>query len=86
MSQVKVYGADWCGMTRRTLSFLDGLGVEYQYINVEKDDRASKWVKEQAAGKEKKPTVDVAGKILVTPDDDELEELLREQNLLPAAQ
>jgi len=85
MSQIKVYGADWCGMTRRTQSFLDELGVDYDYINVEKDERASKWVKQQAGGKEKKPTVDVAGTVLVTPDDDELEEVLREQNLLPAA-
>ena len=40
MSQVKVYGADWCGMTRRTQSFLDQLGIDYDYINVEKDERA----------------------------------------------
>jgi len=86
MSQIKVYGADWCGMTRRTLSFLDELGVEYDYINVEKDDRASAWVKQQAGGKEKKPTVDVAGTVLVAPDDDELEEVLREQDLIPARQ
>jgi len=71
-------------MTRRTLSHLDSLGVNYEYINVEKDPRASEWVKKQNGGKEKKPTVDVAGEVISTPDNDELDDLLREQNLLPA--
>jgi len=85
VSAVKVYGADWCGMTRRTLSYLDDVGVDYDYINVEQDRRASEWVKRQAGGKEKKPTVDVSGTVLVTPDNSELEEVLREHNLLSAS-
>ncbi|MBC7927174.1 MAG: glutaredoxin family protein [Bryobacteraceae bacterium] len=85
MAQILVYGADWCGMTRRTLKFLDDLGVEYKYTDIDNDQKAAEWVKEHADGKEKKPTVDVNGTVLVTPDDDELEEVLRAQNLLPAA-
>lgn len=85
MAQIKVYGADWCGMTRDTLEHLDTVGVQYDYINVERDARASEWVKRQNDGKEKKPTLDVAGTVLITPDDEELDEELRRQNLLPAA-
>jgi len=85
VSAVKVYGADWCGMTRRTLSYLDDVGVDYDYINVEQDRRASEWVKRHADGKEKKPTVDVSGSILVAPDNTELAEALREHKLLPAS-
>ena len=85
MSQVKVYGADWCGPTHRTMEFLDGLGVAYEYVNIEHDRRAGEWVKKHADGKEKKPTLDVDGTVLVTPDDEELAEVLREKGLVPGA-
>ena len=73
---VKVYGADWCGMTRRTLSHLDEMGVEYEYINVDHDPEASEWVKQQNNGKEKKPTVEIDGRVITYPTNQELEELL----------
>ena len=73
---VKVYGADWCGMTRRTLSHLDEMGVEYEYINVDHDPAASEWVKQQNAGKEKKPTVDIDGRVITYPSNQELDEIL----------
>jgi glutaredoxin len=82
MAQVKVYGADWCGMTRRTLLHLDKLGVAYDYVNVERDLRASEWVKRQNNGKEKKPTLDIAGTVLSAPANRELEEVLRRENIL----
>jgi glutaredoxin len=76
---VKVYGADWCGMTRRTLAHLDDMGVEYEYINVDHDTAASEWVKQQNAGKEKKPTVDIDGRVITYPTNRELEEILGSQ-------
>jgi len=84
MSQVKVYGADWCGMTRRTLSYLDELGVDYEYINVDNDPEASAWVKQQNDGKEKKPTVYVAGTVLSAPANSELQDILRREQILTA--
>ena len=78
---IKVYGADWCGDTRRTLQQLDQLGVRYEYINVEQDAKASAWVKEQNDGKERKPTVDVNGRVLSVPSREELETALRENGL-----
>ena len=79
---VKVYGADWCADTRRTLDALDKLGVTYDYINVEQDEAASRWVKEHNDGKELKPTLDVAGQILSVPTDRELTSALRERGLM----
>lgn len=35
---IDVYGADWCGDCRRSKSLLDRLGVEYVYLEVDKDD------------------------------------------------
>ena len=82
MSEVKVYGADWCKDTERTLRHLDRLGVAYDYINVERDERAAQWVREQNDGKERKPTVDIAGQVLSTPTDHELTSALRERGLM----
>ena len=82
MNKVKVYGADWCGDTKRTLRQLDELGVKYEYVNVEQDERASAWVKEHNGGKERKPTLDVAGQVLSVPSAHELVSALREMGLM----
>ncbi len=80
--EVKVYGADWCGDTQRTIKHLEALGVAFKYINVEQDERASAWVKEHNDGKERKPTLDLAGQVLTTPTDRELESALREKGFM----
>ena len=69
---IKVYGADWCGDTKRTLNYLDNLNVNYDYIDVEKDESASEWVKSQNDGKERKPTLVVGSQILSVPSENEL--------------
>ncbi|MBA2647879.1 MAG: NrdH-redoxin [Pyrinomonadaceae bacterium] len=79
---IKVYGADWCGATRRALEHLDSLGVSYEYIDVEQDAQASEWVKKQNGGKERKPTVDIAGQVLSEPSNRELDSALREKGLM----
>ncbi len=84
MDKVKVYGADWCGDTKRTLKHLDGLGVAYDYIDVEQDEQASAWVKQQNDGKERKPTVKVGEQVLSVPSDQELESALRDEGALKA--
>jgi glutaredoxin len=84
VSNIKVYGADWCGMTTRTLEFLDDLGVEYDYIDIDHDTKGAEFVRSHAGGKERKPTVDIDGTVLVTPEDEELGQLLRDHNLVPA--
>jgi len=84
MEKVKVYGADWCGDTKRTLKHLDGLGVAYDYIDVEQDEQASAWVKQQNDGKERKPTVKVGEQVLSVPSDQELESALRDEGALKA--
>ena len=81
-TKVKVYGAGWCSMTTRTLAHLEQVGVPFEYIDVEEDEAASQWVKEQSAGKEKKPTLDVAGTVVITPSNAELEKALKAAGLL----
>jgi glutaredoxin len=80
--EVKVYGADWCEDTRSTREYLDNLGVAYEYVNVEEDARASEWVKAQNEGKERKPTLEVAGQVLSVPTEHELVAALREKGMM----
>ena len=82
MLGVKVYGADWCEDTRHTREFLDRLGVAYEYVNVEGDEGAREWVRGHNEGKERKPTLDVAGQILSVPTEHELTAALRERGLM----
>ena len=82
MFGVKVYGADWCEDTRHMREFLDGLGVRYQYVDIELDEAAATWVREHNDGKERKPTVDIAGQVLSTPSNHELTSALRERGLM----
>lgn len=82
MEKVKVYGADWCGDTQRSLRQLDSLGVAYDYIDVEQDEEASQWVKEQNDGRERKPTIKVGGQVLCVPSDQQLESALRTSGLI----
>ena len=82
MADVKVYGADWCGLTRRSLMHLDRLGVQYEYVNVDQDSQASEWVKEQNNGKEKKPTIDIRGRVITAPSNQQLEDALRSEQVL----
>lgn len=83
MNTVEVYGADWCEDTRRTRRHLDGLGVVYDYINLDQDKRAAEWVKRQNDGRERKPTVKIGEQVLAVPSDQELENALRQQGLVP---
>ena len=82
MEKIKVYGADWCGDTVRTLEQLDNLGVAYDYVDIEEDEQAAQWVREQNDGKERKPTVKLGTQILSVPSDAELETALRESGLV----
>ena len=82
MAAIKVYGADWCEMTQGTLEHLKELGVDYDFVDIEDDPKACKWVKEQNGGKEKKPTVDIDGRVLTEPSDQELDHALAEAGRL----
>jgi glutaredoxin len=80
--RVTVYGADWCGDTRRTLRDLDRAGVGYDYIDIEVDTDAEKKVIEFNRGKRRIPLVEIASDDgqpvrLSVPDASELEKALK---------
>ena len=75
---VTVYGRNWCEDTQATRKQLDGLGVPYQYIDIEQNAEAAAWVEIQNGGKRRTPTLDIDGTILVEPDEQELKDSLRQ--------
>ncbi len=81
MATVKVFGADWCSMTKRTLSHLKELGVPFDYVDIDNDAEAREWVASQNHGKEKKPTLDIGGTILTEPSNRELDAVLKQQGI-----
>ncbi len=63
-------------MTKRTLAHLDRRHISYEYVDIDDNPEAASWVAAQNGGKEKKPTLDIRGKILAEPSNQELDKVL----------
>jgi mycoredoxin len=78
--QVRIYGADWCGDTRRSLRVLESAGVNFDYINVDENADGEKKVIEFNKGKRRIPLVEIASEkgtqSLSVPSDTELKKAL----------
>jgi mycoredoxin len=74
--QITVYGAMWCGDTRRTLRQLDRSGVGYEYVDIDDDDAAERKVIAFNNGKRRIPLVEISSetgtKCLSVPSESEL--------------
>ena len=81
---IRVFGADWCPLTTAAKRHLDRLGVQYQYVDIERDPEAAKWVRSQNEGKEKKPTLDIDGVVLSEPTNAEIDRVLKDQKIAAA--
>lgn len=82
MQQIQLYGADWCEDTTATRHQLERLGIDYRYINIDQDEQAKAWIKQQNNGKQQTPTLNINGQILIEPDERELEEVLEQNGLM----
>ena len=72
MAEVKMYGADWCSDCRRSEKLLNGLGVEYEKVDVEQSAEMAAEA-EQIAGRKNIPVIQFEdGVVLVEPSDAEL--------------
>ena len=71
-----VYGAYWCTDTVRTRRFLNRHGVPYTVMDVDSDPEAAQKVKDWNEGRLPTPTLDIEGRIVTEPSDEELAELL----------
>jgi glutaredoxin len=74
--RISVYGASWCRDTRRTRAFLNQHGIPYMLLDIDLDPKAAQKVREWNRGYLSTPTLDIEGRIITEPSDEELAELL----------
>jgi glutaredoxin len=74
--RITVYGAHWCQDTMRTMHFLNQHTIPYTLIDVEEDQEAAQKVLGWNQGYLSTPTLDIEGRIVTEPSDQELAELL----------
>ena len=73
MSEITMYGAEWCGDCRRSKKFLDANNVKYNYIDVEADESAAAKVQEINGGAKSIPVIVFSdGTHLTEPSDNDL--------------
>jgi mycoredoxin len=73
---IVVYGASWCKDTLRSRRYLNSHGVPYTLVDVDQDADAARQVKEWNQGYLSTPTIDIDGRIVSVPSDEELGEFL----------
>jgi mycoredoxin len=72
--KIIVYGTSWCGDTRRALRWLDQNQVVYEWVDIDKDMEARKFVEKTNRGYRSVPTILFPdGSLLVEPSTVELE-------------
>lgn len=57
MEKIKVYGTRWCGDTRRARRILDERHADYEWIDIDRDKQAEKFVKTSNHGSRSVPTI-----------------------------
>ena len=83
MSEITMYGAEWCGDCRRSQRLLNELGVEYTYINIEEVPGAADKVVEINGGMQSIPVVVFSdGTHLTEPTDPDLRKKLESLDLI----
>ena len=74
---IQLYGASWCGDTRRSRRVLDDLNIPYAYLDIDRDPDARKWALAQTNGVRKIPVINLTTQILIVPSDDVFTQALR---------
>lgn len=63
-----VYGTNWCGDCYRSKNFLEKMGIDFEFINIDQNREAEKFVLEVNHGLRRVPTIYFEdGSILVEP-------------------
>lgn len=78
-----MYGATWCGDTKRAKKFFEEHHIDYEWINIDKDSEGSKRVQALNNGFKSVPTIIFPdGSILVEPDNETLRNKFVQSGLL----
>ena len=76
-TKIIMYGTNWCGGTKRARRVLEEEKIEYEWIDIDRDEAAAKFVESVANGYRSVPTIIFPdGSILVEPSTYQLKEKL----------
>jgi glutaredoxin len=82
-SKISFYSTDWCGDCFRSKALLKKHNVSFTEINVDKDLEANEYIKVLQNQQRRIPTIVFEdGSFLVEPSDPELEQKLKDLNLI----
>jgi mycoredoxin len=79
---VVVFGTHWCAATQIARRMLERLKVPYDFRDMDSDAQAAKQVRWWTGGYASHPTIQIAGKILIEPSPNELEQELAQNGLI----
>jgi mycoredoxin len=72
--RIKMYGTTWCPDCARAKQFLRKKNIPFDWIDIEKDDKARAYVQEVNQGLRRVPTIIFPdGSVMVEPTNSELE-------------
>ena len=82
-SDIQVYGADWCGLTRGVREYLTNSRIDYDYFDVDRDDEAQQFVLAMNEGRRRFPLVVVQEQVVTQPTIAVLRSVIGEHALQP---
>jgi glutaredoxin len=83
-SDILVYGADWCGLTRGVREYLTNSRFDYDYFDADRDGDANRFVLAVNDGHLRFPVVVVEDQVVTQPTIAILQRAINEHGLLPA--
>ena len=78
---IQVYGTDWCSLTFGVREYLTNSHVEYDYIDIDRDERVGEFVRTINNGRLRYPVVVIAEHIVTNPTPATLGTMLRDHRL-----
>lgn len=76
MNTIKLYGADWCPDCRRAKAYLKEHAIDFEFIDVDLDEKATALVEKINKGKRIIPTIIINNKTYTNPDNATLADIL----------
>jgi glutaredoxin-like protein len=71
--EITLYGNTWCGSSRRARLFFDQHQIPYRWVDIEKDEKAARYVESVNQGNRSVPTIVWPdGSMLVEPTSEAL--------------
>lgn len=83
MSKVILYSTEWCGFCKTEKQYLEHLGVEFEYKDIDADKEAYDELMAKADGNFRGvPVTDIDGELVLGFDRGKIDKLLKEKGII----